>query len=168
MITFKKFSEMFESANCPRNLLREQAFVLLNCIEDEHTFRFEDATKVTEDAMEWLYLKDKDTDDMDFNGYLGGDVFICEQPDDLKEVEGCDMEFAEANNDRWPNLTDMAMAFDVCDYVLGEPKFVAALLCWNNAGGPIYYIPEALWTENVINSVKLTNEVWASPEKDVQ
>jgi hypothetical protein len=97
----------------------------------------------------------------DYNEYLGGYVFLCETELDLLHVLGCDFEWAKAHNGNWPNVTDVAMSWDDCRYleeVKGDPQWVIFVLCWNNAGGPVYYVPKHLWTQARVNEhIKATN-----------
>lgn len=171
MIQLKNFGEMkqaFDEGKIPWNIVQDQAHMLIGIAEDniiEHTTESKD---VTPDNVEWLLKQHEGSVDYSFIDYLGGDVFICETPEDLAQVEGCDMDFPDTHDGRWPNLTDMPLSGDVCYYVQGKPKFIIFVLFWNNAGGPAYFIPEHLWTENVINSVKLTNDFWGyNAEKNV-
>lgn len=96
---------------------------------------------------------------------LGGDVHVCESEADLLSVVGMDMEFADAHGGRWPNVTELPMAWDSCTYVTeanGESHWVLFLLCWSDAGGPVFYVPKHLWTAaRVEEHMALTNAAWA-------
>lgn len=160
MIEIKSFEEAYElyaNGKLPLNLLKEQAFVLLDSVAP-------DAAEVTEEHVNQLMSNIVALES--YNGYLGGNVFICETLEDLKQVEGFDLDFAAANNGRWPNITDMPLVSDLCNYVKDEPKFITFLVCWNNAGGPVYYIPEAMWTDNVKRSLEITAEYWSAKDAD--
>ena len=79
--------------------------------------------------------------------WVGGSINICETEEDLKQVEGCDFEWAEAHNNTWPNVTDLPMSWDVCAYCADNPDtgWAVFVLCTNNAGGSSYYVPQHLW-----------------------
>lgn len=99
-----------------------------------------------------------------FSDYFGGNVYICESSEDLKQIEGFDMEWAESHSNTWPNVTDKALSWDACDYVNSDRNTGWALFfaCWSNAGGPVYYVPEAMWEEARLEEhMKLTNELWS-------
>jgi hypothetical protein len=99
------------------------------------TITLEDAAKL---------FADKE-DQLDY--WLGGSINICETEEDLKQVEGCDLEWAQAHNDTWPNVTDLPMSWDVCAYCGDNPDngWAVFVLCTNNAGGSSYYVPQHLW-----------------------
>ena len=99
------------------------------------TITLEDAAKLfahEEDQLDYL---------------VGGSINICETEEDLKQVEGCDLEWAQAHNNTWPNVTDLPMSWDVCAYCGDNPDngWAVFVLCTNNAGGPSFYIPPHLW-----------------------
>ena len=98
----------------------------------------------------------------EYSVFLGGNVYVCEFEKDLLEIKGCDFEWAESHGGQWPNVTDLPMSWDVCEYLDepdGEPQWVMFLLCWNNAGGPIYYVPKHLWIQaKVTDHIKATNQ----------
>ena len=99
--------------------------------------------KITlEDAAELFAHKE---DQLDY--WAGGPFNICETEEDLKQIEGFDLEWAEAHNDTWPNVTDLPMAWDVCAYWGNKPDsgWAVFVLCTNDAGGSSYYVPQHLW-----------------------
>lgn len=59
-------------------------------------------------------------------------------------------------------MLDMPLSGDACYVIDSFPKFIIFLLCWNDAGGPVYYIPEDLWVPNVLDSVEYTRKFWES------
>ena len=71
----------------------------------------------TVEVAKILYKNFEDTEENSFSYLVGGNVFICETEEDLEQIEGVDFEFAESNGGRWPNVTDLPMAWDCCDYV---------------------------------------------------
>ncbi|MBV5337674.1 MAG: hypothetical protein J0653_06970, partial [Deltaproteobacteria bacterium] len=77
-----------------------------------------------------------------------GKVFICENEVDLKQIVGINMAWAKTHDGKWPSVTDLPMAWDSCSYLeekSGDPEWVLFLICWNDAGGPVYYVPKTLW-----------------------
>lgn len=99
--------------------------------------------KITlEDAAE-LFAHEEDQ--LDY--WVGGSINICETEEDLKQIEGCDIEWAEAHNNTWPNVTDLPMAWDACAYCEDNPDsgWAVFVLCTNDAGGSSYYVPQHLW-----------------------
>jgi hypothetical protein len=151
---FRQAFEMYKVGTLPLNLLQDQASAIMGDTE-----RYAETADIEMEALERLY-NDPENSVADYGNYLGGNVYVCETLEDLKQVEGCDLDFADRNGDRWPNITDMPLEGDCCCYVHSEPRFIMFLLCWNNAGGPVYYIPQHLWTDNVIQSVHQTESFW--------
>lgn len=95
-----------------------------------------------------------------FDWSFGGKIHICETEDDLKEVEGIDLEWADTHDGKWPNVTELAMSWDVAEYALNDAStgWAVFLLCSNNAGGPVYMIPQRFWeVAKVEEHIKLTN-----------
>lgn len=78
-----------------------------------------------------------------------------------------DMGFAKAHGDRWPDVTDQVMSWDQCTYLGekdGDPELALFLLCWNDAGGPVFYVPKYLWqAAKVAEHIAETNRHW-NPE----
>jgi hypothetical protein len=156
MITIESLEDayrLFREDKIPFRLLQEQALVFINvCADGDWTPSADnpvadapflaEAFDIDEKAIEALLAKPEASDD--YNGYLGGEVYICETEQDLRQIVNTDTEWAEAHGGKWPNATDQAMSWDSCDYVKekqGDPEYVIFLLCWNNAGGPVYYVP---------------------------
>ncbi|WP_301103316.1 hypothetical protein [Propionivibrio sp.] len=56
-----------------------------------------------------------------------------------------DVNWASTHDGNWPNVTDLPVAWDSCTYLAeksGDPEWVMFLLCPNDAGGPVYYVPK--------------------------
>lgn len=144
MITIRNFNEayqLYQQQTIPFRLLQEQAMIMLGICG-----KSTDALSITHQDMQWLTQQPESA--MSYMDLLGGDMHICEHANDLQQIQGCDDEWAETHNGNWPNVTDMPMTWDVCCYLdepIGEPQWFAFLLCWNNAGGPMYYVPKHLW-----------------------
>jgi hypothetical protein len=123
-----------------------------------------DAFDITDNDINWLLQQAEAS--FDYSDYLGGYVYVCEIEGDLKKIHGCDFEWAEAHGGDWPNVTDMPMSWDSCDYLresTGEPQWVIFLLCWNNAGGHVYYVPKHLWqAARVSEHISATDSAWKS------
>ena len=164
MITTHNFNEAFQqyqSDVIPYHLLQEQAAVMLGLCSNPHS-TVVNSLDITHDHIHWLLQQEEAT--FGYSDYLGGDVYICECEDDLKQIQGCDFAWAEAHGGVWPNVTDMAMSWDSCCYLqeaIGEPQWVIFLLCWNNAGGHVYYVPKHLWTAaRVVEHIAATDSAW--------
>lgn len=98
-----------------------------------------------------------------YSDYLGGDVHVCETAQDLLQIVGCDFDWAKKHNGHWPNVTDLPISWDVCNYLdeaTGDPQWVIFVMCWNNAGGPVYYVPRHLWEQARVNEhITATNQI---------
>ena len=94
------------------------------------------------DKLDELFQSEEKS--LDF--WFGGSVNICETEEDLKQIQGYDFEWVW-HNKTTPNVTDLPMWWDVCDYCARDPEtgWFIFLLCNNNAGGPSYYVPKDLW-----------------------
>jgi hypothetical protein len=128
-------------------LLQDQAAVLIGLCEDPHS-SVSNPLEITKADIEWLIKQPEATHNYD--DFLGGAVYVCENEVDLLDIKGCDFKWAETHDGQWPNVTDIAMSWDACSYldeIDDDPQWVIFLLCWNNAGGPIYYVPRHLWVQ---------------------
>lgn len=163
LLNFNQAHQQYLSGVIPYRLQQDQAAVMLGiCSNTRPTVA--SALDITDDDINWLLQQDEAA--ADYADFLGGNVYVCEVEADLLQIHGCDFEWAEAHGGVWPNVTDMAMSWDSCAYLpesKGEPQWVIFLLCWNNAGGHVYYVPKHLWnmarvaehiaaTENALNS----------------
>ena len=164
---FKQAVSLYQIGQIPFRLVQEQALVLSGISPQPSNGLqpgryINDALEITASDIEWL-LQQPDALD-DYNGMLGGEVYICQCLSDLKQVVGMDMEFARNNGNRWPNVTDQVMSWDSCDYLdqpHGEPEWAVFLLCWNDAGGNVFYVPRHLWKAGrVAEHVAETNKFW--------
>lgn len=162
MHTIKEAHQLYQQGRIPIRLLQDQAAVLIGLCQAKHPV-IADALDVTEQHIDWLLHQPEAL--MDYSDHLGGYFHICETEADLLQVQGCDFDFADAHDGRWPNVTDMPLGWDACDYLKessGKPQWVVFLLCWNDAGGPLYYVPKSLWQEaRVEEHMKATHHAWA-------
>ena len=145
----------------PYRLLQDQAIVLLNTCQQPGR-HVSNALAIELIDIDWLLLQPEALED--YNGYLGGEFYVCQTEEDLKQVVGIDFAFARANGNRWPNVLDQVMSWDQCrflDEVSGEPEWAMFLLCWNDAGGPVFYVPKHLWeVARVAEHVAETDRHW--------
>ncbi len=147
MITSHNFNQAYEQYTVgliPFRLLQDQAAVMIGLCANTHP-ECSAALAITDPDIQWLLQQPEAS--LDYSNLLGGAMFVCETTIDLKQIEGCDFAWAESHGD-WPNVTEIPMTWDNCCYldeVSGEPQWVLFLMCWNNAGGPIYYVPKYLW-----------------------
>ena len=167
MITIPRFIDAYRSyqeRRCPYRLLQDQAAVLIGICRN--TYRpITDALEVTDADIAWLLQQPEAS--QDYADVLGGNVYICETADDLQQIVGMDTDWASAHDNQWPNVTDLPIAWDSCTYLSensADPEWVMFLLCWNDAGGPVYYVPKQLWhAARVVEHMAATNAVW-NPE----
>ena len=164
MITIHKFKEahqLYQSGFIQYRLLQDQAAVMLGICSNPHP-TVAKTLDITVNDINWLLQQNEAA--YQYSEYLGGNFYVCETPADLLQINGCDFEWAEAHGGVWPNVTDMAMSWDSCIYLQeanGEPQWVTFLMCWNNAGGSIYYLPKQLWTiAKVGEHVAFTELAW--------
>lgn len=164
MITFHRFIDAYRSyqqRRCPYRLLQDQAAVLVGICRN--TYRpITDALEVTDADIDWLLQQPEAG--QDYADLLGGNVYICEADDDLKQIVGMDMDWANGHGNTWPTCTDLPMAWDSCTHLAeksGDPEWVLFLLCWSDSGGPVYYVPKHLWdAARVSEHMAATNTAW--------
>ena len=159
---FNDAHQQFQSSVILYRLLQDQAAVMLGICSNPHP-KIANALEITNDDINWLLVQEEAS--FSYSDYLGGNVYVCEVEADLKQIQGCDFEWAETYGG-WPNVTDTPMSWDSCNYLqepAGEPQWVIFLLCWNNAGGPVYYVPKHLWqAARVIEHIAATENAWKS------
>jgi hypothetical protein len=164
MIEIRTFIDAYRSyqkGRCPYRLLQDQAAVLIGICRN--TYRpIAGSLEVTDADIDWLLRQPEASGD--YADVLGGNVDICETADDLKQIVGMDLDWASTHGNQWPNVTDLPMAWDSCTYLAekaGNPEWAMFLLCWNDAGGPVYYVPKCLWqAARVEEHMAATTTVW--------
>jgi hypothetical protein len=148
MIKIHHFNEAYQFYSQQKigfSLLQDQAAVMIGLCQNPPS-SFSNPLDITRTDIDWLMQQPEAK--QDYSDKLGGYVYVCETGDDLLQIHGCNFGWAEANDGKWPNVMDIPMSWDACYYldeVSGEPQWVIFLLCWNNAGGPVYYVPKHLW-----------------------
>lgn len=151
MLEYTNFQEMFDDYNkglVPFCILEETArAVIFMC--DLPVESFENLEKLSIKEIEDI-AKDLETSDYSFEMGLGGNIHLCETSADLLQVKCSNLEWEEEHG-TMPNVTtpNLPIAWDDCNYVNQdiETGWAVFLLCTNNAGGPLYYIPKKLWKE---------------------
>jgi hypothetical protein len=164
MITITSFTEanhLYQQQRIPWRLLQDQAAVLIGSCQNPH-HGVADARYISEADIAWLLQQPESH--QAYADLLGGNVYVAQQtPDDLLKVEGCDFDYAKKHG-RWPNITEVPLAFDVAKYLQepsGEPQWALLLTCWNDAGGSIYYLPRHLWAAaRIAEHIAETNRHW--------
>lgn len=164
MIVITNFTHaynLFQQGQIPLRLLQEQAMLLIN-FDSRSNRLIDEAFDITQSDIEWLRHQDEATED--YNGMLGGELYVCQSEIDLKQVVGMDMAFAKTHGNRWPDVTDQVMSWDQCKYLKqkdGSAEWALFLLCWNDAGGNTFYVPEHLWqAANVAEHIAATEQHW--------
>lgn len=139
-------------------LLQDMAAVLIGICQTPRS-PVSNALEITQADIDWLTQQTEAA--LDYSDYLGGCVYICETEQDLLQIQGCDFEWAKQHDGHWPNVTDIPLSFDACYYLeeaFGDPQWVLFIACWNNAGGPTYYVPKRLWVQaRVTEHIEATN-----------
>ncbi len=161
MITSHNLNETYQQYQfnlIPYRLLQEQAFVMLSLCSNPSS-QLDAPLAISDEEINWLLQQPEAA--FDYSDYLGGDAYVCECEDDLKQVLGCDFKWAETHDGAWPNVTDLVMSWDSCCYLqenASEPLWALFLMCWNNAGGSAYYVPKPLWrAARVTEHIAATN-----------
>jgi len=159
LYNFQEAYQQYRLHRIPFRLLQEQAAVLLE-IYDNPSLTVTNPINITQRDIAWLLALEEESSQR-YEALLGGYVYICETARDLLEIQCYDPEWAAAHDGTWPNVSDKPMSWDVCDYLdetSGDPQWVIFLLCWNNAGGPVYFVPKHLWVRaRVTEHIEATN-----------
>ncbi len=148
MITISRFIDAFASyqqRRFPYRLLQDQAAVLIGLCRNTNR-PIADALEITDAHIAWLLQQPEAADA--YADLLGGDVYICETVADLSKVQGCDFDWAAAHGGKWPCVSDIPIAWDDCrklSELSGDSEWAIFLICWNDAGGPVYFVPKSLW-----------------------
>ena len=89
-----------------------------------------------------------------FMDILGGDFYIVESPEDLKEIKT----FHFGRTGEFLTLAEASGAFDEMTKI-GEDEYVTLLVITNNSGGNTYFIPIDIYNGSrfLIESYSLTN-----------
>jgi hypothetical protein len=164
MITITSFTEanhLYQQQRIPWRLLQDQAAVLVGSCQNPH-HGVADARDIAETDIAWLLQQPESL--QPYADLLGGNVSVCQEEIGLQQIQGCDFDWADAHDGKWPNVTDTPLGFDQCSYVEeseGQPQWVLFLTCWSDAGGPVYYVPRNLWdAARVSEHMALTNQYW--------
>lgn len=158
ILSFSDAHQHYQQHKISLRLIQDQAFIILGICQNNPSSAT-NPLEITQSDIDWLMQQPEAA--FDYNQYLGGYMYICKSIKDLMQIQGCDFDWAEKHHGIWPNVTETAMSWDVCDYlneVTGDPQWVMFLMCWNNAGGPTYYVPKHLWKiARVTEHIEATN-----------
>ena len=139
-------------------LLQDQAVVMIGLCQNTYVFNGK-AEEITEVDIGWLLTQPEST--LYYENLLGGNTYVCETEQDLLQIFGCDFDWANEHDGNWPNVTNIAMSWDACNYLdeaYGDPQWVMFFMCWNNAGGAVYYVPKHLWNKaRITEHIEKTN-----------
>lgn len=156
--TLEEAHQLYRQGIIPFRLLQDQAMLFINVCSPQPGRYIEEATEISDSDVQWLLTQPEAEEE--YNGFLGGEFYVCEVEDDLKQIVGMDMEFAKAHGNRWPDVTELVMSWDQCKYL--DADWAMFLLCWNDAGGPVYYVPKHLWlAARMAEHIAATDHHWA-------
>jgi hypothetical protein len=117
MIKIHNFNEAFQHYQqqlIPFRLLQDQAAVMIGVCQNPYS-SISNPLEITQPDIDWL-LQQAEAN-QDYAEFLGGSVYVCETEQDLLEINGCNFEWAETHDGNWPNVTDMPMSWDACNYM---------------------------------------------------
>lgn len=158
---FNEAHQQYQDGRITYRLLQDQAAVMIGICSNPHP-GVSNALEIGESKIQWLLQQEEAG--ADYSDFLGGYVYVCESEADLRQINGCDFDWAESHGGKWPNVTDRPMVWDSCTYLeesTGDPQWVIFLLCWNDTGGPVYYVPKHLWQPaRVDEHIKATHGAW--------
>jgi len=93
-----------------------------------------------------------------FDQLFGGDLKLCETPDDLFKIKVIRKDNGITVDVLSAKINDYDCTVDVADYLLGDASTELGLiqLVTNNAGGDVYVVPKLFWKR--INFKKYVKE----------
>jgi hypothetical protein len=160
--SFKEMADLYQASQVPFRIVQEITSVLLGLCD--YPKDIPKPLDVTQQEVDWLLAL---PEDIEFMTYMGGNVFLVETEDDLKQVTGMDFQFSKQHG-RWPNCTEAILAWDDCRYLLnadGSSDYALLFAATNNAGGPSWFIPRHLWQAAQIDEqIKAHQQFWATAE----
>lgn len=139
--SFKHAFQLYQSNQLALPIVQNIAYLLMN-ICDDHPPNVHSYTDINADNLKWL--SGQLSAEFSFSEYLGGDAYVCESEADLISIKAFDQAWADKHGD-WPNVTDQPMVWDVCHTL--DDTWAVFCCIWNNAGGPVYYVPKSLWSQ---------------------
>lgn len=85
--------------------------------------------------------------------WYGGDVFVVETDEDLKEISTSIADSPE----RWKSVDEVADSFDQARW-LPDESYVVLFMAWNDSGGPSYFVPKEIAERHptVLESIRLS------------
>lgn len=101
---------------------------------------------IIEDITNCIFADDKK---LEFVESVGGNVFVVETIEDLKEVKGA----------KGDSLFNAVTVFDAVEMIGHDGEFLFFLNVNSSNGGPSYYVPKAIYLENqnCIDSYDMNN-----------
>jgi len=113
-------------------------------------------------------------DDFQFMDVLGGDIFIVQSAEDLKQIRTATFQetgdvtqdTVVEESDGYLSIVETFDAFDCCEYILNG-RYVNILLCTNNSGGDTYIVPRNIADkcDNIRRSIMATSTAWGDKEE---
>jgi hypothetical protein len=160
--SFKEMAAMHKAGEVPLIIVQEITAVLLGLCG--YTKDIPEPIEVTQQEIDWLLAM---PDDIEFMRYMGGNVLLVETAADLQQVTGMDIEFGKLHG-RWPNVTEMVLAWDDCRYLLnsdGTADYALLFEATNNAGGPSWFIRQQHWElAQIDKQIKAHQQFWSKSE----
>ena len=162
MIVIHNFAHayyLYQQGLIPFRLLQDQAMIL-NGINSQPDHQIDEAYDINQSDIDWLLQQPEATESYDV--MLGGYFHVCQVEADLKQIVGMHEAFVEAHDNRLPNVTEIVMSWDVCDYLSEKDEsaeWAVFIACWNDAGGNVFYVPKCLWkAARVEEHIAATNQ----------
>ncbi len=100
---FNEAHQQYQDGRIPYRLLQDQAAVMIGLCSNPHP-GVSYAWEITESNIQWLLQQEEAM--ADYSDFLGGYVYVCESEADLRQINGCDFDWAENHGGQWPNVTD--------------------------------------------------------------
>jgi hypothetical protein len=161
LYNFTNAVQQHHRGNVPFRLLQDMAAVQISLCAKPHVGVW-NSIEITTADIEWL--SGQPEANADYMTFFGGNFHVCQNHDDLLVIEGCDLSWVKSHDGKPPNVTNIAMSWDSCNYLAepdGNPQWAMFLLCTNNAGGPVYYVPKPLWElARVEEHIAMTHDFW--------
>lgn len=157
--SFKEIVVMHKSGVMPFRIVQEITAVLLGLCS--YTKNIPEPVGVTQQEIDWMLAL---SEEIEFMHYLGGHVFLAETEEDLKQFIGIDPVFASQHG-RHPDCSEEVLALDDARILVnadGTADYALLFAATNNAGGPSWFIPKALWqAAQVDKQIEAHQQFWS-------
>ena len=118
MKTYQTFEELvaaFEQEEIPFCIVQEVAMALGDVCKNSEDITLGDIIDIQKQVA-------KSPARGEFLLEMGGNIFVCETEEDLKQITVFDTAWAATHEGAWPTAADTPGELDICQYLQNDPK----------------------------------------------